>query len=375
MVTDCALFIFLGTNSTWLSAIVSRSGIVVVLAAILTNHLSTAAFVILSKTKGWWVVHRDQAPTTTSATSPNPDRHRPARKSAWVPAGCLLETSVPPLSLLPADAAAAAADSSAHGNAASVPIPPSLVVSVSTPGVALMDYSPRGSGELEVRKGQPLRILKRYNHWSYAIKEDGGRGWLPSWFCGRANKTTVAAPASSSSIGTGHPPTTDGATTAPSTPATPTVPNSNTAGSSGSVPSLTTLTSPISSSTTGTTTSSLAPPVHPYAAAVGAGDSSASTSQSTTNTPISTPGHPGSLGKPDLSVAVSPVSLRPGPLPTMTTNGSGSGGGAIVGGPRSAGPTLQQDGAFGAGTGAAPERSAGGLPSSRSADAALAGTK
>ncbi|GAA5964435.1 hypothetical protein JCM8115_006313 [Rhodotorula mucilaginosa] len=324
-------------------------------------------FVILSKTKGWWVVHRDQAPTT-SATSPNPDRHRPARKSAWVPAGCLLETSVPPLSLLPADAAG---DSSAHGNAASVPIPPSLVVSVSTPGVALMDYSPRGSGELEVRKGQPLRILKRYNHWSYAIKEDGGRGWLPSWFCGRANKTAVAASASSSSTtGTGHPPT-DGATTAPSTPATPTVPTSNTSGSSGSVPSLTTLTSPISSST------SLAPPVHPYAAsAAGAGDSSASTPQSTstTNTPIPTPGHPGSLGKPDLSVAVSPASLRPGPLPTMTTtNGSGSGGGGVVGGPRSAGPTMQQEGVSGAGAG--PERSAGGLPSSRSADAALAGTK
>ena len=271
------------------------------------------------------------------------------------------------MSLLPANAASA--DSSAHGNAASVPIPPSLVVSVSTPGVALMDYSPRGSGELEVRKGQPLRILKRYNHWSYAIKEDGDRGWLPSWFCGRANKTALAA-SSTSSTATGHPPT-DGATTAPSTPATPTVPSSNTAGSSGSVPSLTTLTSPISSLT------SLAPPVHPYAAAVaGAGDASVSTSQSSTTTPIPTPGHPGSLGNPDLSVAVSPASLRPGPLPTMTTtNGSSGGGVAGLGGPRSAGPTMQQDGISGAGAGAGPERSTGGLPSSRSADAALAGTK
>jgi len=56
-----------------------------------------------------------------------------------------------------------------------------------------MDYSPRSgttgaggaggsTGELEVKKGAQLRILKRYNHWSYAIKEDGGRGWVPSWF-------------------------------------------------------------------------------------------------------------------------------------------------------------------------------------------------
>ncbi|BGP70047.1 hypothetical protein NBRC10513v2_003400 [Rhodotorula toruloides] len=185
-------------------------------------------FVILSKTKGWWVVHRDHPSTSlSSSTSSNPDHSPIPRKSAWVPAGCLLETSVPPLSLL---ANASTNDSAtspsaskssqgvpAHeGNAASVPIPPSFVVSVSTPGVALMDYTPRGPGELEVKKGQPLRILKRYNHWSYAIKEDGGRGWLPSWFCGRANKPDGASAGAGGGTGT---------------PTTPTVPTSG-AGSS-----------------------------------------------------------------------------------------------------------------------------------------------
>ncbi|GAA6041056.1 hypothetical protein JCM8097_004693 [Rhodosporidiobolus ruineniae] len=159
-------------------------------------------FVILSKTKGWWVVHRDSPPPSTSSSS---DHSPAARKSAWVPAGCLLETSIPPLSLLSSsDALSSSTGSSSaskspggptsagvpphEGNAANVPILPSYVVSVSTPGICLMDYAPRGQGELEVRKGQPLRILKRYNHWSYAIKDDGGRGWVPSWFCGRANK-------------------------------------------------------------------------------------------------------------------------------------------------------------------------------------------
>ncbi|GAA5997712.1 uncharacterized protein JCM10292_006761 [Rhodotorula paludigena] len=195
-------------------------------------------FVILSKTKGWWVVHRDQpSPSLSSSASSNPDHA--TRKSAWVPAGCLLETSVPPLSLLAAthdpatspstlrsSSAAAGAGASgvpAHeGNAASVAIPPSLVVSVSTPGVALMDYSPRGSGELEVRKGQPLRILKRYNHWSYAIKEDGGRGWLPSWFCGRVTKSGATA-AAAGSASAGESAITAAAGAGTGTPTTPTV--------------------------------------------------------------------------------------------------------------------------------------------------------
>lgn len=116
------------------------------------------AFVIISKTKGWWVVHRDLPSTSSSSldsSTPTP------RKSAWVPAGCLLETSVPPLSLAPPSLDLGALP---PGNAATVPIEPQFVVSVSTPNVALMDYEKVGSDELEVRKGVGLRILKRYNH-------------------------------------------------------------------------------------------------------------------------------------------------------------------------------------------------------------------
>ena len=96
------------------------------------------------------MVHRDLG--NLDDTSP--------RKSAWVPAGCLLETSVPPLSL---------ADSSTvsgldASNASNVPIHPSYIISVSTPGIALMDYAKNGSDELDVKKGVSLRILKRYNH-------------------------------------------------------------------------------------------------------------------------------------------------------------------------------------------------------------------
>ncbi|KAL8292477.1 hypothetical protein RQP46_001089 [Phenoliferia psychrophenolica] len=148
-------------------------------------------FVIISKTKGWWVVHRDLGPNSTQDLT--------TRKSAWVPAGCLLETSVPPLSL--PGAASPGAGSSPY-NASNVAIEPTFIVSVSTPGLALMDYNRNGSDELDVKKGNVLRILKRYNHWSYAIKEDGQRGWIPSWFCGRAYKEgTPTTPTTSSSSG------------------------------------------------------------------------------------------------------------------------------------------------------------------------------
>lgn len=136
------------------------------ISVLLPQLTPLAAFVILQKTKGWWVVHRDLGPSGASDTG--------TRKSAWVPAGCLLETNVPPLSL----ADLSTLSSTAPHNAANVPIEPAYVVSVSTPGVALMDYVRNGSDELDVKKGTQLRILKRYNHWSYAIKEDGQRGWV-----------------------------------------------------------------------------------------------------------------------------------------------------------------------------------------------------
>lgn len=151
---------------------------------------------IISKTKGWWVVHRDLG---------NDDDLTP-RKSAWVPAGCLLETNVPPLSL----AETSMLPPGLPANASNVPIHPSHIISVSTPGVALMDYVKNGSDELDVKKGVALRILKRYNHCeypralragttltgcsgSYAIKEESGeRGWIPSWFVNKPSRSDAS---------------------------------------------------------------------------------------------------------------------------------------------------------------------------------------
>ncbi|KAM0787628.1 hypothetical protein ACM66B_003694 [Microbotryomycetes sp. NB124-2] len=153
-------------------------------------------FVVISKTKGWWVVHRDFGPSASNDTTP--------RKSAWVPAGCLVETTVSVLSLATSDQLA----HSSPGNASNVPIEPSYVLSVSTPNVALMDFERNGSDELSVKRGTPLRVLKRYNNWSYAIKDDGTRGWLPGWFCGKVPKK-------------------DGLSESATSPATPTVPESS----------------------------------------------------------------------------------------------------------------------------------------------------
>lgn len=91
-------------------------------------------------------------------------------RSGWVPQGCLLEISIPPGSFATTPVPS------------SVPISPSSIVSVSTPGIALMDYSPRGSDEVTMKKEDRLRVFKRYNYWSYVIKESSGeRGWTPSW--------------------------------------------------------------------------------------------------------------------------------------------------------------------------------------------------
>lgn len=83
------------------------------------------------------------------------------RKSAWVPAGCLLETSVPPLTL---PGAGIPRQGFSPYNASAIPIEPAYLVSISTLGIALMDYSRNGSDELDVKKDDQLRILKRYNH-------------------------------------------------------------------------------------------------------------------------------------------------------------------------------------------------------------------
>ncbi|KAH8920761.1 RA-domain-containing protein [Atractiella rhizophila] len=132
-------------------------------------------FAIVNKAKGWWVVYRDNGPG-------GPMGENEVIKSAWVPAGCLLETAVAPLRFATPDQIMA----NGPANARNVLVPPISIISVSTPGVALMDYKPKGSEEVEMRKDERLRVYKRYNHWSYLCNESTGeRGWVPSWFVGK----------------------------------------------------------------------------------------------------------------------------------------------------------------------------------------------
>ncbi|KAI0343196.1 hypothetical protein BDW22DRAFT_1356795 [Trametopsis cervina] len=149
-------------------------------------------FIILSRARGWWVVQRD--PAGSGLVEPD------TSKQGWVPAGCLLETNVP--------VASAIAEATARGNMStlpgSTPILPLSILSTSFPGIALMDYKKKGDEELDLAKDDSLRVFKRYNHWSYAVKEESGdRGWVPSWFIGKV-PPTAGAPATPSTSGPSH---------------------------------------------------------------------------------------------------------------------------------------------------------------------------
>ncbi|KAJ6469794.1 hypothetical protein C8R47DRAFT_1024008 [Mycena vitilis] len=158
-------------------------------------------FIILSRARGWWVVQRD--PTGSGIVDAD------IVKQGWVPAGCLLETKVPVASAI-AEANAAkgsgssGSDSPPHTPVSKTPILPLSIISTSFPGIALMDYKKKGEEELDLVKDDALRVFKRYNHWSYAVKEEGGdRGWVPSWFIGKvatgpATPSTAVPPLTSS---------------------------------------------------------------------------------------------------------------------------------------------------------------------------------
>ncbi|KIJ20806.1 hypothetical protein PAXINDRAFT_165647 [Paxillus involutus ATCC 200175] len=149
-------------------------------------------FVILSRARGWWVVQRD--PTGSGVVDTD------TSKQGWVPAGCLLETNVPVASAIAEATAAAKFLSSPDSSEKKTPILPLSIISTSFPGIALMDYKKKGEEELDLAKDDALRVFKRYNHWSYAVKEDGGdRGWVPSWFIGKVPTPGGAPPTPSTS--------------------------------------------------------------------------------------------------------------------------------------------------------------------------------
>ena len=116
-------------------------------------------FVIQSRSRGWWVVQRD--PTGSGSVEQN-------ARQGWVPAGCLLETNVPVASAIH-EAQSAKPDTayrtSAHSNL--TPILPLSIISISFPGIALMDYARKGDEEVNLAKDDSLRVFKRYNDWSY----------------------------------------------------------------------------------------------------------------------------------------------------------------------------------------------------------------
>ncbi|KAF8141693.1 hypothetical protein EV363DRAFT_1149651 [Boletus edulis] len=144
-------------------------------------------FVILSRARGWWVVQRD--PTGSGVVDTD------TSKQGWVPAGCLLETNVPVASAIAEATAAAKAAGTSDVSENKTPILPLSIISTSFPGIALMDYKKKGDEELDLVKDDALRVFKRYNHWSYAVKEEGGaRGWVPSWFIGKAPTPSGAPP-------------------------------------------------------------------------------------------------------------------------------------------------------------------------------------
>ncbi|KAI0091726.1 hypothetical protein BDY19DRAFT_983959 [Irpex rosettiformis] len=150
-------------------------------------------FIITSRARGWWVVQRD--PAGSGLVEPDPT------KQGWVPAGCLLETNVPVAAAI-AEATTRAGVTGALPSTppGATPILPLSILSTSFPGVALTDYRKKGEEELDLAKDDSLRVFKRYNHWSYAVKEESGdRGWVPSWYIGKMPPSGAPATPSTSS--------------------------------------------------------------------------------------------------------------------------------------------------------------------------------
>ncbi|EAU88911.1 hypothetical protein CC1G_10557 [Coprinopsis cinerea okayama7 len=133
------------------------------------------AFIILSRTEGWWIVQEDPTGTGIVDTSGN-------AKTGRVPDFCLLETRIPIATAI-ADAEAASTVEPGHDDGKS-PILPLSFISPSSPGIALVDYRKQGEEEVDMAKGEFARVFKEYNDWYYTmyiVKEAGGhRGWVPT---------------------------------------------------------------------------------------------------------------------------------------------------------------------------------------------------
>ncbi|KAJ7909385.1 hypothetical protein B0H13DRAFT_1475749, partial [Mycena leptocephala] len=155
-------------------------------------------FIIRARARGWCLVQRD--PTGLGILDTDFDKH------GWVPASCLLETNVPVASAI-ATAAKSGSSGSLNGDSppempvSKMPILPLSIISTHFPGIVLRDYRKEGEEELDLVKDEALRVFKRYDHWSYAVKEEGGdRGWVPSWLIGKVATGPATFPPLTSSI-------------------------------------------------------------------------------------------------------------------------------------------------------------------------------
>ncbi|WFD35061.1 hypothetical protein MCUN1_001909 [Malassezia cuniculi] len=169
-------------------------------------------FVVLAKSKGWWTVRRDSVadgkgdifmpvvrpltdPSLAQATVPIAEIW-----TGWVPAGCLLELHRPLAEYLHGSgnmspAAAIAFNTPAQGpltptarmriELINAPVPLSGVASQGSNGTMLLDYNAPDGG-IRVRKGDRVRVFKRYHSWSYCVADQTFlRGWVPSWYISR----------------------------------------------------------------------------------------------------------------------------------------------------------------------------------------------
>ncbi|KAG8872993.1 Adaptor for signal transduction [Tulasnella sp. 332] len=154
-------------------------------------------FVVFRRSWSWWQVQRD--PSGLGIVDDT-------AKGGWVPSGCLLETSVPPatataettalVSTQPGsqDAPSSLSQSSGRLFEFEGPILPYRIVSRNFVSIALMDWLPQGDYELCLVKDDVLRVFKKYNHWCYAVQENGKRGRVPSWLVGKMSPSSGTIP-------------------------------------------------------------------------------------------------------------------------------------------------------------------------------------
>ena len=120
------------------------------------------AFVVLSRTAGWWMVQRNNPISGTVS--------RNQSKQGWVPSGALLETSIPVTTAI-AEAKTARISISIRSLTSSMksskPILPSCILSASFQSVVLKDYQAKGDGETGLLTNDLVRVYKKYNHWAY----------------------------------------------------------------------------------------------------------------------------------------------------------------------------------------------------------------